>query len=558
MALRPTDSIYMDATGRTYALQDCPELSGALVAYVARFKGTPSPETVEYLVQLPILNLRLPRPFDIWFVFFQWWLETGAGTTIYWIRDGNPAGIGIWKDGVPSPWGGKLLGEQSAAVHLVELANHTYPLSALEAWQDTEAADVFARKAARDKTHLQAVAALRMTNTAWPNVQRIEQFNDPVPPYDFVWAADPEYDLKITRLAAQVVPDLPDAKETKTMVDIGNRPLRIALGAGHANTSGGNTFETALNKQVTNAVIKLAKQSKGFDIRCYTPNDGLGSYPGPLDAAAAVARTWLSQGWAADILHELHHEGTGTPAIRGGFIIYPDSAGLSGRNPGNIDLDVQRHGGEMAKRLVAPFGGALRYPSGGAMSERQTGVGGQGYRLGVFGAWAENYFENNSFQFISEAAAYTNPQDLLAMQQLDFPAKQALGVLEMYAYIAKAAGNWTYPYSIGKSEPEPVPTNLAPDGLPYPEGLDFDILSQAFGRYVGDGRKAGHGTVPDFRYALDRKGAISRAWYIRGKQQDRYPAINDAWIYGERWYIQFQDGSIIWRPNDKSPFRFSN
>lgn len=252
--------------------------------------------------------------------------------------------------------------------------------------------------------------------------------------------------------------------------NIGNRPLRIAIGTGHANNSGGNSFETAINKKVTNEVIKLLRRSRGFDVRCYTPNDGLGHFPASLDRAAATVKEWWQAGWQADILHEVHQEGIpNNSSIRGGFFIYPDSKGLSGRKAGgeDFDRDVYEAAGEMAKILVRAYGGVTRYNPSRGMSEQETGVGGQGYRLGLFGAWSESYLMENTCRFISEGATYTNPTDLAMMQRPDFPAKQARGIVEAYAYLAKAKGNWTYDYAIGEgATPQPQPEKQYAERVP--------------------------------------------------------------------------------------------
>lgn len=229
------------------------------------------------------------------------------------------------------------------------------------------------------------------------------------------------------------------------VVKIGNRKVRVAIGAGHANNDGGNSYELGLNQKCTNTLLKALRADGRFDVRCYTPNEGLGMFPGGLYAAADVVNDWAAEGWVADILHEIHHEGTGTPSIRGGFVIYPDSAGLYQPNQqtGDIDTDVRDYGGEMARLIVKQYGGVVR--GDGTMSERETGVGAQGYRLGVFGAWSEtDIFINNGFRLISEAATYTNDQDLPLMKAPDYPAAHARGIIAAYDYLLKQASDWSY------------------------------------------------------------------------------------------------------------------
>lgn len=246
-----------------------------------------------------------------------------------------------------------------------------------------------------------------------------------------------------------------------TGMAIGNRPLRIALGVGHANSSGGNAYELVKNREVVAELIRMGAASRGFEIRCWTPNNGQGNYPGPLDAAAAQVRTWVQQGWLPDVVHELHHEGTGTPSIRGGFVIYPDSWGLVGRKAGGdyTDVDVRTHGPEMARIITGELGVPLR--GSGVMSEKSTDVGARlGARLGFFGAVSDPYFRDNACVFITEAATYTNPTDRAIMDSPSFARKEALGILKAYAALARRKG-WTFPYEIvGDASPTPAPVGF--------------------------------------------------------------------------------------------------
>lgn len=494
------------------------------------------------------------KRYDFFILAFQCWHETAAFTSFYCVRQGNVAGIGIPTGNEDSPWfeeHGKLNPEEAAIVYLAEFVIHVEKSNTIPAFLKSVAMEL-------DSVHINKVIALKK-ETGWTTVTTINDLCKFVPPHDWVWAHDDSYGIKIQNLANAYV-TIPNADnkttgEDTSMINIGKRPLRIAVGAGHRNSDGGNTYETAVNGEVTYALMQLVKKSKGFDVRCYTPNEGRGMFPGGLAAAAATARTWLNDGWGADILHEIHHESTAA-SIRGGFIIYPDSAGLSGRNPGNVDIDVREHAGKMAEILVDSFGGVCRYTNcSRGMSEKETGVGGDGYRLGVFGAWSEDYFNNNSFQFISEAAAYSNPTDLKLMQSPGFVEKEAQGILEMYADLAKAKGNWTYDYSIGGATVPVPPTPTipkAPDGLPFPDGLDNGILKIAFGSYVGPSPNNAK-----FRYLFDPNGPISKAWYTFYKLRGYFPRVEGSFVDGQRWYIFFSDGNILWRPNSGSPWRFT-
>lgn len=255
-----------------------------------------------------------------------------------------------------------------------------------------------------------------------------------------------------------------DTEGSSNVVQIGNRKVRVAIGAGHANSDGGDDFERRLNQQCTNELYKALQADGRFDVRCYTPNNGLGMFPGGLYAAADEVNKWLAAGWQADILHEVHHEGTGTASIRGGFVIYPDAAGLyqPGQNSGDIDTDVRDYGGAMAAALVKPFGGVVR--GDGTMSERETGVGAQGYRLGVFGAWSETQtFIDNAFRFITEAATYTNAEDLAKMKAPGYAKAHARGVIAAYEALLEKASDWSYTKGpeVPKAEVQLYPVDVA-------------------------------------------------------------------------------------------------
>lgn len=96
--------------------------------------------------------------------------------------------------------------------------------------------------------------------------------------------------------------------------------------------------------------------------------------------------------------------------------------------------------------------------------------------------------------------------------------------------------------------PQPPPTNLAPDGKPYPAGLDEGICSIMFGSV-----KDAYGT-----WAFNPAGTISKAWYARGKDLGQFPFLYDHFrdtTTGREYFI-FSDGSYIWRPDSKSKYRW--
>jgi hypothetical protein len=235
-------------------------------------------------------------------------------------------------------------------------------------------------------------------------------------------------------------------------VHIGSRPLHIALGSGHHNATPGNLFETELNGRVCEAIVRLARASDGFEIRCYTPDHGLGIHQGPVDQGPReVAIVWDPE-WTVDIFHEVHAQAVpARPEVRGVFVIYPDGLELTSEspNPGDRDEDIVEHGATMARAVAAATGLSVGGPGNrGVMSERQTLVGQQGRRLRIFAATATPGMIAHSCRFISEVGCHTNPGDKAIMIRPEFPNRQAFGMLRAYASLAAAQLGWTYPYRI--------------------------------------------------------------------------------------------------------------
>ena len=306
---------------------------------------------------------------------------------------------------------------------------------------------------------------------------------------------------------------LPPLEETPPMVVIGNRPLRIAIGAGHRNTSGGNEFETDLNGRVTNELVKLEAASTGFDLRCFTPGDGLGWFNGPLDAAARQVVAWANAGWVPDIFCEIHHQGLSNTSTRGGFIIHPDGRGLSSPYPNSqeVDEDARDFGGTMARILCSGIG--VPVWGDGVMSERETGVGGQGYRLGVFGSTDVPVLRENCTRFVTEAATYTNAADKALMVAPGFAAKEARALLEMFAALGADRLGWEGDYRIGGGGPSPAYAAAGP--FPPFDGTDRKVVEDGSTFYAAQRRyKVVTRTTP--RRAANPKEAATAADMMPG------------------------------------------
>lgn len=231
-----------------------------------------------------------------------------------------------------------------------------------------------------------------------------------------------------------------------------DRPLRIALGAGHRTTVlDGNPYERELNGRKTYELARELRKYPGkYDVWVYTPDDGLGLYPGNYNDAALSVAARAREGWVPDLFIELHSQGVANTAVRGSFVIYPDTSD-------DVDVDVRQYGNIFALKLREqtniPAYPPQRARIAGVMSERETGVGLQGYRLGVFAATAR--LSATTTRLIWEGGTHSSPADRAIMDRPDFPIRHAvatrLAIDEFFTRIGRMAS------------PSPTPTYAKPE-----------------------------------------------------------------------------------------------
>lgn len=178
------------------------------------------------------------------------------------------------------------------------------------------------------------------------------------------------------------------------------KPFRLAISAGHHNLDGGNPVEYGLTGQLTASLAGIAKVQNN-DVAVITPNNGLGKYNGSVyDVAHQVVD--LDYTKPVDFYIEWHTNA----GPRGVFCVYPDWGS-------DVDTDVRdKLGPEIAKAISNATG--IPIYNNGIMSEKQTDVGGQGYRLGIFSATAG--MKDHLTRILIECGAHTQPQDLAILQ----------------------------------------------------------------------------------------------------------------------------------------------
>lgn len=165
--------------------------------------------------------------------------------------------------------------------------------------------------------------------------------------------------------------------------------LRILLVQGHRNSGGGNPAEIQRTAPAARAIQAALREAGHTADMIQFENDW---WPGSLDSVGKeVVRRHNANPY--DLMLDVHFEGDANNT-RGVFAIVPDGDGLRSytsytgsdswaSNPLDVAYaDAIAKGVAEMTRLKLRETGVIRP---GVMSERQTGVGGQGYRLAMFG-----------------------------------------------------------------------------------------------------------------------------------------------------------------------------
>ena len=167
------------------------------------------------------------------------------------------------------------------------------------------------------------------------------------------------------------------------------RKLRILLVQGHRNTSGGNAAEMAITPPAAKAIQRALRNAGHTADMLQNERDW---FPGSLDAVGReVVRRHNANPY--DLMLDIHFEGDANNT-RGVFAIVPDGDGLRTMTP--VHYSDSKEANPLDMRYAEAIATAVSEASGlqlrragvvtpGVMSEKQTGVGGQGWRLAMFG-----------------------------------------------------------------------------------------------------------------------------------------------------------------------------
>lgn len=411
-------------------------------------------------------------------------LETGNWTSEHWTERRNPAGIGV-TDGhdYGHSWAN---GTDAARAQIVHLWIYTHVETAPDRVAIWPYLDLDPR-------------FMNVVRQGWQGTVRT------IRDLTGKWATDPRYAEKIAKRGNELYgwsTEAPSMAKQRVVVVAGHR------GIGDAGSAGGQerALTPALAKEYVRALI-----AAGHDAWYLQAHDDDGLPDDTIGGLDNVGRETVEfcREVNATVMLDVHYEGHGDPNVRGIFAIVPDATGLRTAVPGgapaedvlaNNPLDfklasaIAAHVGRttgLPRRSLPPPGGL------GVMNERQTGVGGQGWRLAMFAYTVP--VRRTCVRLVIEHGALSSPADQSIIFRDDFTQRCAAGLVAAFAEVYGAA-----------AEPSPPPSPSTPSW--YPDGYTVAGLTEQFGRVTRvhpDGHTSEGGFSPG--------GTVSDAWVWRGK-----------------------------------------
>lgn len=208
-----------------------------------------------------------------------------------------------------------------------------------------------------------------------------------------------------------------------------SKQIRVIITQGHRNTTGGNPAEIAITPLAARAIQKALRAAGHIADMVQNDTDW---FDGSLDA---VGREVVRRHTIApyDLMLDVHFE-CDANNTSGVFAIVPDGDGLRtvspylGSDAWSTNTLDQSYALAITKEVSASTGLSLRRAGvklPGVMSERQTGVGGKGYRLAMFGYTA--VARDRMVRLVLELGNITADADII--NRAGFYEKAAQGVV---------------------------------------------------------------------------------------------------------------------------------
>lgn len=294
------------------------------------------------------------------------------------------------------------------------------------------------------------------------------------------------------------------------------RKLRILLVQGHRNTSGGNPAEIAITPLAARAIQRALNAAGHTADMLQNTNNW---FAGSLDA---VGREIVRRhnGNPYDIMLDIHFEGDANNT-RGVFAIVPDGDGLHSYSPysGTDSMETNtldlRYAEAIAQAVSETTGLPIRRAGvvkPGVMSEKQTYVGGNGYRLAMFGYTAQ--VRHRMVRLVLELGNIRGDADII--QSPGFYDRAAQGVVNGIERVAGIAPI----VPISKAEPTLPPFGTITEfAAPVLVNVNVDALNV---------RKWAETDQPIMRVLYKGNSFYARGWIV-GESVDRNPVW---WITG--------------------------
>lgn len=530
--MRTTDNLIAPARGT---------LRQALT-YAAQFRFPNADQDVsEYLTE--VFRLAPMVGLDPSIVVAQSCHETGNWSSRWWVTRRNPAGIGVTGDPIQDEASKTFKdGTEAARAQIAHLAIYaeTWPWSAdsprqmlLNTYYKTPAG--YNVPIVNLDPRINDVIRAGWAGT----VRTIDDLTGR-------WAVDPHYAEGIVARGNAIFSNLPDQEDTPPMPT--GIPT-ILIDAGHRSTDRtGNPAETDLTDDLARAYVTELRRrdfpavwlQRDIDMD-RDPDDTVGT----LDTVGRTMAAWMTRTPGDLLMLSCHYNGSHSPL----HAIVPDNRGLTTRvlngapsdDTASVNILDHRLLTTIMERMAADdlgtlFRGKLGTP--GLMSETETGVGLDGFRLAVFAYTAP--FRDRAVRGVIEHGGTSDPA---ARRFADF-ARAAADAIEAVYGTATTPSTTTTPKP-RRTTTTTTTTTAGPPALP--PGMSHGLAEALF-------NPAGIAYPAGSRAFFMRGDVVSDRWLLHvlstatGGRWDRYrwPALASLTERGDgRLVVAFTDGFVF-------------